>query len=109
MTFVIISGMKPFYLKVYEVVKKIPAGKVATYKTIAKLAGNPRAFRAVGTAMKNNPDLKTIPCHRVVGSDGKMHGYSAGDGVATKIQMLKTEGVPFIGDKVRLTTSQWNV
>lgn len=97
-----------FYAKVYEVVKKIPKGKIATYKVVAKLAGNPRAYRAVGTAMKNNPDLKTIPCHRVVGSDGKMHGYSAGDGITTKIRMLKTEGVSFAGDKAQLSVSGWN-
>lgn len=100
---------KSFYSKVYKIVKKIPRGKVATYKEIARLAGNPRAFRAVGTAMKNNPNLKTIPCHRVVGSDGKMHGYSAEGGIAAKIQLLKAEGASFIKDKVQLNTSGWNI
>ncbi len=93
---------KSFYSKVYKVVKKIPKGKVFTYKQVAKLAGSPNAYRAVGSAMKNNPDIKTIPCHRVVGSDGKMHGYSAGQGISTKIKLLKKEGIPFKGDKCDL-------
>lgn len=98
---------KSFQSKVYEVVKKIPKGKVATYKMIAKLAGNPRASRAVGTAMKNNPDMKTIPCHRVIGSDGKMHGYSVGNGILTKIKLLKAEEVEFAKDRVVLNASAW--
>ncbi|OGK33151.1 hypothetical protein A3E10_01110 [Candidatus Roizmanbacteria bacterium RIFCSPHIGHO2_12_FULL_37_23] len=101
------SYLRPFYAKVYAVVSKIPKGKVATYQQVARLAGNSKAFRAVGTAMKNNPDMKTIPCHRVVGSDGRMHGYSAGEGVNTKITMLTDEGVTFVGDRVQLAISQW--
>lgn len=98
---------KTFYDKVYNVVKRIPRGKVATYKSVAKLAGNPRAFRAVGTAMRNNPDMKVIPCHRVVGSDGKMHGYSAKNGVASKIKLLKTEGVAINQGRVDLERFVW--
>jgi len=52
--------------------------------------------------MKNNPDLKTIPCHRVVGSDGKMHGYSAGQGIITKIKLLKKEGIAFKGNRANI-------
>lgn len=95
---------KSFYSKVYKVVKKIPRGKVLTYKQVAKLAGNPKAFRAVGTAMKLNPDIKNIPCHRVVGSDGTMRGYSAGSGIITKTKLLKKEGVKFLGDRVNFNT-----
>ena len=98
---------KSFYAKVYTVVKQIPRGKVSTYQDVAKLAGSPGAARAVGTAMKNSPDMKTIPCHRVVGSDGKMHGYSAGKGIISKIQMLKKEAVAFNGDRVKLSISRW--
>ena len=98
---------RSFFEKVYQVVKQIPAGKVATYKQVAKLAGSPGAYRAVGTAMKKNPDLKIIPCHRVVGSDGAMHGYAAGEGVTTKMKFLKKEGVFFIEDKVQLIRSAW--
>lgn len=93
---------KTFYSKVYDVVKKIPRGKVLTYKQVAKLAGSPKAFRAVGSAMRKNPDIKTIPCHRVVGSNGKMHGYSAGQGISTKIKLLKKEGVVFIKERIDL-------
>lgn len=96
-----------FYHRVYQVVKKIPLGKVATYKGVARLAGNAKASRAVGTAMKHNPDMKTIPCHRVVGSDGAMHGYSAGKGISTKIKLLKREGVIFKNSKVDFQVSGW--
>lgn len=95
-----------FYKSVYAVVSKIPQGKVATYADVAAFAGSPRAFRAVGTAMKNNSDTKTVPCHRVVGSDGKMHGYAFGEGEESKQEKLKQEGVPFIGQKVDLKTAR---
>lgn len=98
---------KTFTQKIYEVAKHIPKGKVATYQQIAKLAGNVRAARAVGTAMKYNPDMRVVPCHRVVGSDGTMHGYSAKGGVAAKIKLLKKEGVRFINGKVDLAVSRW--
>lgn len=97
-----------FTQKVYDIVKQIPEGKVATYKDIARMAGNGKASRAVGSAMKNNPDMKTIPCHRVVGSDGAMHGYSAGQGIRSKIELLKKEGVTMKGTAVVLTDSRWN-
>ena len=100
---------KSFYAKVYKAVKRIPKGKVATYKQIAKLAGNSKAARAVGTAMKLNPDMKTIPCHRVVGSDGAMHGYSAKNGTKSKMEMLNEEGIIFIGNKVDLKNCKWSI
>ncbi len=79
-----------------------------TYKQVAILAGNPKAARAVGYAMRTNPDMSVVPCHRVVGSDGRMTGYSAGEGVSTKIDKLKDEGVVFIKGKfVNLKVSQW--
>jgi O-6-methylguanine DNA methyltransferase len=99
---------RTFTLGVYSIVRSIPKGKVATYQQIARLAGSPNAMRAVGTAMAKNPDMTTVPCHRVVGSDGRMHGYSAGHGVKTKIEMLKREGVLFNGAKVDLVKSLWN-
>lgn len=88
--------------RIYEVVKTIPKGKVMTYKQVAILAGNSKASRVVGYAMKHNPDMKIIPCHRVVGSDGKLIGYSAGEGIKSKKEMLISEGVKFKGDKVIL-------
>lgn len=93
--------------KIYILAKQIPKGKVATYGQLARLAGSPGAARAVGMCMRTNPDLKTIPCHRVVASNGVLTGYSAGEGISTKKAMLLKEGVMFINDKVDLAASQW--
>ena len=90
----------------YKVVRRIPKSKVLTYADVARLAGSPGAFRAVGTAMKNNPNLIVCPCHRVVGSEGKMHGYANG-GESVKAEMLKKEGVRFRGNMVDLGLSRW--
>lgn len=79
-----------FTQKVYAVVKKIPKGKILTYKEVANKAGSPRAFRAVGNILNKNYDPK-IPCHRVVRSDGKTGGYNRG--AENKIKILKKEGV----------------
>jgi len=76
---------------VYEIVKKIPKGKVLNYKQVAQLTGFPRAWRAVGNILNKNPDPKTIPCHRVIKSDGKIGGYK--NGVKKKIALLKKEGL----------------
>ncbi|HZE86845.1 MAG TPA: MGMT family protein [Methylomirabilota bacterium] len=97
----------PFRQKIYQLAKQIPKGKVATYGQLAELAGSPGAARAVGMCMKTNPDAPRIPCHRVVASDGKLVGYSAGEGVKTKKQMLIDEGIKFVGDKVNLKLSKW--
>jgi O-6-methylguanine DNA methyltransferase len=93
--------------KVYEVVATIPPGKVATYGQVAALAGSPGAARAVGNAMKHNSDTERVPCHRVVGSDGSMHGYAFGQGISTKLELLKEEGVALEGERVDLTLSGW--
>ncbi len=98
----------PFTEKIYELSRRIPKGKVATYGQLAKLAGNPRAARAVGSAMRTNPDIPKTPCHRVVASDGSLTGYSAGQGISTKRKMLLDEGVSFKGMKVDLAKSQWS-
>ncbi|MDB5254566.1 MAG: hypothetical protein JWL80_632 [Parcubacteria group bacterium] len=96
-----------FREKVYAAAAKIPKGKVATYKQLARLAGSPNASRAVGMCMKENPDKKIVPCHRVVSSSGHLTGYSFGKGVSTKKQMLQKEGVLFKGDRVDLSRSAW--
>jgi len=80
-----------FSKRVYETVKKIPKGKVLNYKQVAQLTGSPRAWRAVGNILNKNPDPKTIPCHRVIRSDGKIGGYK--NGVKKKIALLKKEGL----------------
>lgn len=95
-----------FRQKVYALARRIPLGKVATYGQIAKLAGSPGASRAVGMCMKENPDTKVVPCHRVVASNGKLTGYSMG-GVTVKKEKLLKEGVRFIGDRVDLAFSEW--
>ena len=76
---------------VREVVRKIPKGEVRTYQEVAVLAGNPRAYRAVANVMAHNYDL-TVPCHRVIRSDGGLGGYNRG-GVSRKRQLLQEEGV----------------
>lgn len=100
--------MKSFRDKVYEVTRKIPKGKVATYKQIAILSGNPKASRAVGIFMKTNPNSPIVPCHRVVASDGKLTGYSRG-GILIKKKMLLEEGVSFINSSVDLSSSMWKI
>jgi O-6-methylguanine DNA methyltransferase len=70
--------MTAFARRVYRVVLSIPLGEVRTYKWVAKKAGSPRAFRAVGQILKRNPYPLFIPCHRVVASGGKIGGYNRG-------------------------------
>lgn len=85
-----------FQQQVYRVVKKIPRGKVMAYKEVAKAIGRPRAYRAVGNALKSakwrTASWRTkIPCHRVIRSDGKIGGYR--NGIKKKIELLKKEGI----------------
>lgn len=100
--------MKTFKERVYQICDSIPKGKVATYGQIARLAGRPRAARAVGYYMRINPDAPRTPCHRVVASDGSLTGYSGKGGIAGKRKMLDKEGVRFHKDKVDLIVSKWN-
>ncbi|MBI3626847.1 MGMT family protein [Candidatus Uhrbacteria bacterium] len=79
----------PFAQKVFEVLKKIPKGKVLTYQQVAAKAGKPNAARAVGNIIGKNYD-PNIPCHRVIRSDGGLGGYNRG--LALKAQILKEEG-----------------
>ncbi len=85
--------MKNFSDKVRDIVRKIPNGKVLTYKEVAKRAGSPNASRAVGSIMKKNYD-PSIPCHRVIRSDGGVGGYNRG-GAKRKLSILKSEGFVF--------------
>ena len=96
-----------FKNRVYKLTEAIPKGKVATYGLLARLAGNPKAARAVGLFMKTNPNAPMVPCHRVVARNGNLTGYSGGEGVKTKKDMLLKEGVSFKGDKVNLSDSLW--
>lgn len=80
---------KTFKEKVFDVTKKIPEGKVMTYKEVAIKIGSPNAARAVGAALRTNYD-PSIPCHRVIRSDGGMGGYNRG-GVDVKKKILTAE------------------
>ena len=80
-----------FQIKVWNELKKIPIGETKSYKEIAKLIGSPKAARAVANACGKNPYPITIPCHRVVRSDGGLGGYSGKGGVETKRQLLENE------------------
>jgi O-6-methylguanine DNA methyltransferase len=82
--------MKTFADKVRDVVRNIPKGKTMTYKEVATKAGNPKAARAVGAVMRTNYD-PTIPCHRVVKSDGSFGSYNRG-GTIKKQAILRSEG-----------------
>jgi methylated-DNA-[protein]-cysteine S-methyltransferase len=82
--------MTSFQKKVHEIVKKIPEGKILSYKTMAKLAGNPKAWRTVGNILNKNQNPK-IPCHRIIKSDGQIGGYNRG--TKKKIVLLKKEGL----------------
>jgi methylated-DNA-[protein]-cysteine S-methyltransferase len=90
--------MISFQEKVYKVVSRIPKGKVMTYKAVAKAAGSPRAFRAVGSALNKNPNPLIVPCHRVIKSNGEIGGYRGGKN--KKISLLKREGVKIRSGKV---------
>jgi methylated-DNA-[protein]-cysteine S-methyltransferase len=83
---------------VYDLLVKIPKGKVTTYGDIAKALGSPHASRAVGRILNKNPNPIVVPCHRVVMSDGSIGGYAFGK--ARKMELLKKEGLRFAGDGI---------
>ena len=81
--------MSSFKKAVYRVVARIPKGQVITYRELARKAGRPQAYRAVGNILNRNPNPEKIPCHRVIRSDGKIGGYAWGS--AKKKKLLATE------------------
>ncbi len=84
-------GMTPFQEKVLRLTSEIPYGKTATYKELARQCGKPNAARAVGRVEATNPMPLVIPCHRVVGSDGSLHGYGGPGGIKLKAWLLEME------------------
>jgi methylated-DNA-[protein]-cysteine S-methyltransferase len=86
------DGVPPFHRRVYEITRRIPPGATSSYGEIAARLGAPRAARAVGQALGQNPFPIVVPCHRVLAAGGKTGGFSAHGGVATKLRMLAIEG-----------------
>ncbi len=93
---------------IYDVVKQIPKGKVATYGQVASLAGNRRWARVVGYALHANPDPENIPCHRVVNRLGEVSKAFAFGGENRQIALLESEGVVVEENRVDLDKYQWN-
>ena len=88
--------------RIYEAVKKIPRGRVATYGQIAELAGDRKMSRAVGNALHKNPDPDTIPCYRVVNSKGELSGEFAFGGAGAQARLLEADGIEVVDGKVDL-------
>ena len=86
------TALHPFQQSVLKATCEIPYGETRTYKEIAERIGRSRAARAVGRAEATNPMPLVLPCHRVIGVDGKLHGYGLAEGVKTKEWLLKLEG-----------------
>ena len=86
------SGLEPFQRRVYDIARTIPPGATMTYGAIAMELGEPRAAQAVGVALARNPFAIVVPCHRVLAAGGKLGGFSASGGVATKQRLLEIEG-----------------
>ena len=89
--------------RIYEAVKKIPAGKVATYGQVAAMAGNPKMSRAVGNALHKNPDPENIPCFRVVNSKGELSGAFAFGGENEHKKRLEADGIKVEDGRVELS------
>ncbi|MDA3855935.1 MAG: MGMT family protein [Candidatus Woesearchaeota archaeon] len=89
--------MKSFSERVYDELKRVPKGKVTTYKELA-LRLNTRAYRAVGTTLGRNPYAPQVPCHRVINSNGKIGGFM--HGTDEKIRLLESEGIEIKNNKV---------
>ena len=95
--------------RIYEAVKKIPYGHVATYGQVAKLAGNPRMSRAVGNALHKNPDPENIHCYRVVNSKGELAQEFVFGGAGVQKGLLEAEGIEVIDGKVDLKKYGWKI
>lgn len=94
--------------RIYDAVKKIPYGRVATYGQIAEVAGDKNMARAVGNALHKNPDPENIPCFRVVNSKGELAGEFAFGGAGAQARLLEAEGIEVASGKVDLKKFQWD-
>lgn len=95
--------------RIYEVVKQIPYGKVATYGQVATLAGNPHWSRVVGYALHSNPDPEGIPCYRVVNRFGELTPAFAFGGINRQQELLAAEGIEVTEGKVDLSKYKWDI
>lgn len=95
-----LDGVTPFQRKVYREMSRIPFGEVRSYCWVARRVGKPKALRAVGGANARNRWPVIIPCHRIVGSDGWLTGFSAPGGLSLKTALLKLEGIPVYRGRV---------
>lgn len=100
---------KNTYERIYDVVRQIPKGYVATYGQVASLAGNARWARVVGYALHVNPDSEGIPCYRVVTKEGRVSPAFAFGGANEQIKLLQADGVEFIDGHVDMERFQWPV
>ena len=95
--------MKTFADRAYDLLRKVPRGRVTTYKEIAHALGS-KSYRGVGQAMRNNPYAPEVPCHRVVSASGRIGGFqgkTSGAAVRKKIDMLRKEGIEFERGKIK--------
>jgi len=95
-----------FSKQVIEIIKKIPAGKVATYGQIASLAGNNKAARQISRILHSSTDKYDLPWHRVINSQGKI-SMRSGDGFEMQKAMLESEGIQVIKDRIDLVKYKW--
>ncbi len=93
--------------RIYDAVKKIPYGHVATYSQVAEIAGDRKMARAVGNALHKNPDPDNIPCFRVVNAKGELAGEFAFGGAQVQAKLLEEEGIEVTDGKVDLSRYQW--
>ncbi len=101
------SESKSTFDLIYDVVKQIPYGQVATYGQIAAIAGNKRWARVVGYALHANPDPDNIPCYRVVNREGRVSDAFAFGGGNRQIELLEAEGVELTDGYVNMEKCQW--
>ena len=100
--------MGDFSERVFDIVRQIPAGKVATYGLVAQLMGRPQSARYVGFALRNNPDPSMYPCHRVVFKDGSLAANYIFGGEGAQRKLLESEGVPFADEThVDIARCRW--
>jgi methylated-DNA-[protein]-cysteine S-methyltransferase len=97
-----LDGATPFQRKVYREMSRIPFGELRSYRWLARRIGKPKALRAVGGANARNRWPVIIPCHRIVGSDGRLTGFSAPGGLSLKAALLNLEGIPVQKGRVQI-------